>query len=94
VFMEGFIQALAEFMGVDITTAGLTMTTILTVSVIIAITAGTGGKNCELPIATSSVIMVILCTVFGWVNIWISVFYTLVVSVGVGYYLSRTGGRG
>jgi len=88
-FWEAFINSLADFMGVSTTVAGFTMCAILTISVIIAILAATGGKNCELPMLVSSFIMVLLCTMFEWIAVWVPILYGLLIAVGVGWYLSR-----
>ena len=90
-FLENFIESLADFMNVSTSTAAYTMTTIIALSVVLAVLLATGGKHCEMPIAVSTIFVVVLCTVWGWIHIWISALICLTVAVATVWYISKSG---
>ena len=83
---------MADWMGLTSTQAGTMMALILTCCFILAIIIATKGRKGEFVVPLGTLFVTVLFTFMGWYPIWTGSALALVLSIFIGWVISRSVG--
>jgi hypothetical protein len=91
---EDFIRQVASMMGTTSTLAGIVMSLILTVILLLLVAVATKGKAFEYVSLMIGLLSTVMFTAMSWYPIWTGAVMALGIALLGGWYLSKLSGGG
>lgn len=89
VIWSDWLTAIADAMEVTQTQAGIMISLIFTVMVLVVILIATRGRSAQISTPIGALMMIILFTFMGWLPIWLGSVIALVLSIFTAWIFSR-----
>lgn len=89
VIWSDWLTAIADAMEVTQTQAGVMISLIFTILVVVIILIATRGKSAQITVPIGSLLMTVLFTFMGWLPVWFGSVIALVLAIFIAYIFSR-----
>ena len=89
VIWSDYLIEVSDAMGVTAIQAGIMLSLIFTVGILLTILIATRGEKPQVTIPFGSLLMMVLFTFMGWLPIWLGSVLALVISIFIAYVFSR-----